>query len=390
MKVVMVGPYPEPGRPVSGGVERVIDTLMQELAGAVDLTLIVPGAASDAVAAHHGVKTIYLKAGRGPGALAYWRVDARRVQRVVAGLKPDLVHLQGVGGVGRHIDVPRILTIHGLAHRDYVTSTRSRPWDRLARHAIGRLLRAVEARARQQIGDVIVINPYVLEALPDVAGLRQFAIANPVDPIFCSALPFGATDRPRRILSVGRIGPRKNTCHAVQLAARLLRGDAAASYAAIGPAKDPAYLRQCQAMAAGGNTGARIEFPGAATKQRLRGELDRSSVLLMTSKQETAPVAIAEAHSRGVAVVAPAAFGIKHMITPGRNGFLLPEGDGDAQVTVLRQALDHDWDRAAIAAEAWTTYGPQAIAARTLKAYDAVLGRNAVHAARASSRRQPD
>ncbi len=110
----------------------------------------------------------------------------------------------------------------------------------------------------------------------------------------------------------------------------------------------------------------------------------------MTSKQETAPVAIAEAHSRGVAVVAPAAFGIKHMITPGRNGFLLPEGDGDAQVTVLRQALDHDWDRAAIAAEAWTTYGPQAIAAQTLKAYDAVLGRNAVHAARASSRRQPD
>jgi glycosyltransferase involved in cell wall biosynthesis len=390
MKVVMIGPYPEPGRPVSGGVERVIDTLMQEFAGLVDLTLIVPGATSDGVAAHHGVRTIYLKAGRGPGALAYWRVDARRVQRVVAGLKPDLVHLQGVGGVGRYIDVPRILTIHGLAHRDYVTSTRARPWERLARHAIRRLLQAVETRARQQIGDVIVINPYVLEALPDVASLRQFAIPNPVDSIFCGAVPSGAAVRPRRILSVGRIGPRKNTCHAVALAARLLQGDAAASYAAVGPAKDPAYLRQCRAVAGGGGAGARIEFPGNATTKRLRRELDRSSVLLVTSKQETAPVAIAEAHSRGVAVVAPFAFGIKHMITPGRNGFLLPEADMDAQVTVLRQALDHDWDRAAIAAEAWTTYSPQVIAAQTLKAYEAVLGRNAGHAAHASSRRRPD
>jgi glycosyltransferase involved in cell wall biosynthesis len=281
--------------------------------------------------------------------------------------------------------VPRILTIHGLAHRDYVTSTRARPWGRLARHAMARLLRAVEARAREQIGDVIVINPYVLEALPDVAGLRQFVIANPVDPIFCGTLPSGAAPRQRRILSVGRIGPRKNTCHAVALAARLLQGDAAASYTAIGPTSDPAYLRQCRAVADSGSARARIEFPGSAAPERLRRELDRSSLLLMTSRQETAPVAIAEAHARGVAVVAPCAFGIKHMITPGRNGFFLPEADIEAQATVLRQALDHQWDRAAIAAEAWATYSPEAIAAQTLKAYRAVLGRNAAHAARTLS-----
>ena len=44
MKVVMVGPYPEPGAQVAGGVERVIDTLLPVLARAVDLTLVVPGA----------------------------------------------------------------------------------------------------------------------------------------------------------------------------------------------------------------------------------------------------------------------------------------------------------------------------------------------------------
>jgi glycosyltransferase involved in cell wall biosynthesis len=386
MKVVMIGPYPEPGRPVSGGVERVIDTLLQELASAVDLTLVVPSAANDAIGAHHGVRTIYLKAGRGPGALAYWRADARRVQRVVAELKPDLVHLQGVSGVGRLIGAPRILTVHGLPHRDYVTSKTAGPGEGLARHAVAHLLRAVEARARRQIGEVIVINPYVIEALPDVAGLRRFAIANPVDPVFSGALTSGDAARLRRILSVGRIGPRKNTGHAVALAARVLKGDAAASYAVVGPADDPAYLRHCRAFAGNGRAAARIKFPGSMTPERLRRELDRSSVLLVCSRQETAPVAIAEAHSRGVAVVAPCAFGIKHMITPGYNGFFLPQGDIDAQAAVLRKALDHPWDRAAIAAEARATYSPTVIAAQTLKAYRAVLGRDAAHAKRSVDR----
>ena len=176
MKLVMVGPYPEPGRQVSGGVERVIDTLLPELADAVDLTLVVPGASHDAETHHHGVRTIYLQRGGGPGALAYWTIDARRLARVVTAMSPDLVHLQGVGGVGRLVSAPRILTIHGIVHRDLLTSTRGQRWNWVARHGIAQVLRMVEARARRQVGNVIVINPYVIEALPDVARLRQFPI----------------------------------------------------------------------------------------------------------------------------------------------------------------------------------------------------------------------
>ena len=386
MKLLMVGPYPEPGRQVSGGVERVIDTLLPELADAVDVTLVVPGASRDAEVYHRGVKTIYLQRGGGPGALAYWTIDARRLARVVAALTPDLVHLQGVGGVGRLISAPRILTIHGIVHRDLITSTRGQRWNWVARHGMAQVLRTVEARARRQVGNVIVINPYVMEALPDVVRLRQYPIPNPIGPAFCGALPAGSEQRPRRIISVGRIGPIKNTIQAVAVAAQVLEGDESASYAAFGPWDNAEYLNRCTAIAQGNCGRPRIEFPGGVPSERLRRELDRSSILLMTSKQDNAPVAIAEAHARGVAVVAPQAFGMKHMINPGRNGFFLPDADINTQVSVLRRALDHDWDRAAIAADAQAIYGPRRIAALTLGAYRDVLGLTTEHAVNSPNR----
>lgn len=386
MKLVMAGPYPEPGKPISGGVERVIDTLLPELARDVHLTLIVPGASRDAEARHHGVKTIYLKRSGGPGALAYWTADAHRLARAVAAIKPDLVHLQGIGGVGRLITAPRILTIHGILHRDLLTSARGQAWGKVARHGMAQVIKSVEARARRQIGSIFVINPYVIEALPDVARLRQFPVPNPVDRTFCEALSSHAPERGRRIVSIGRVGARKNTIRAVALAAELLQSDAHASYKAFGPCENAEYLGQCETIAHGSYVAPRIEFPGAVSPQALKTELDRSSILLVTSNQETAPVAVAEAHARGVAVVAPRAFGLMHMITPGRNGFFLPDDDLNDQVGVLRRALDHDWDRAAIAAHAQAVYGPRRIAARTLQAYCDVLGLSRQRAVDAASR----
>lgn len=374
MKVVMAGPYPEPGRQVSGGVERVIDTLLPELAREVELTLVVPSARCDAETDHQGVRTIYLKRSHAFGSLAYWTADARRLAKAVEAIAPDLVHLQGVAGVGRFILAPRLLTLHGIIHRDFVASARRPGLNKAARYGVSHILRTVEAHARRQIGNVVTISPYAAEILPDIAGLRQFPIPNPIDRVFCGALPAGTSLRPRCILSVGRISPLKNTAQALAIAAETLKKDPFASYAVFGTSPDQAYLSDCEALANRSGVQRQIKFAGPASPERLRAELDRSSVLLITSKQENAPVVIAEAHARGVAVVAPGAFGIKTMITPGENGFFLPESSDIAQgADVLRQALDHDWDRDAIAAQAQSLYSPARIAALTLDAYRQVV-----------------
>ncbi|MCH7629909.1 MULTISPECIES: glycosyltransferase family 4 protein [Novosphingobium] len=373
MKVVMVGDYPEPGKRISGGVERVIDTLLPELARTVDLTLIVPAASQDATCDHRGVRTIYMQRAR-PGSLHYWTSDAVRLARMVENLRPDIVHLQGVAGIGRLVSCPRILTVHGFLHKDMVASARGIGAGLLARHLAGQVIRIVEKRARRRIGHVISINPYVQEALPDIARLERYPIPNPLDPVFVTQDRETCPSRARHIVSVGRIGPRKNTLAVIVAAAKVMRHDPDASLTICGDASDDAYFAKCNDfIAAEGLTG-RIRMAGNLSSSELAALLDRASCLVMASRQETAPMAIAEAQARGVAVVAPKAFGIPYMIEPGVNGLFWPVDDPAAQATMLARALDHAWDRVAIARVARETYGARDVAARTLEAYRAVLG----------------
>jgi len=369
----MVGPYPEPGNQVSGGVERVIDTLLPELAGYVDLILIVPGANLDAESVNHGVRTIYLKRGPGPGAARYWTIDARRLSQVVEKLAPDIVHLQGVAGVGRLVASPQLLTVHGIVHRDILTSSRGKGWGPLVRLGMAQVMRIVEASARRRIGHVITINPYVREALPDIGALRTFSIPNPVDPAFLTPLPDTGRPREHRIISIGRVGPLKNTLGILRIAAAVMRRNASVSLALYGDTVDGEYKNRCLELIRKEGLEGRIAIKGNVTSTELSQALDCSSCLIMASRQESAPMAITEAHARGVAVVAPEAFGIKYMITPGKNGFFLPAEDLETQADVLRRTLDHDWDRAVIALEAWESYSPRNVAVRTLAAYRDVL-----------------
>ena len=368
----MIGPYPEPGARVSGGVERVIDTLLPELAGRLELTLIVPGASRGIESTTCGVRTIYLKRGFGPGVLRYWTSDARRLAGVVERLRPDLIHLQGVAGVGRFIQRPAILTVHGVLHRDLVTVGRGKGWGPIALFAAAQATRAIEARARHQIGNAVIINPYVFEALPDIGQLRTFPIPNPVDPAFLRPLP-SESSRERRILSVGRIGPRKNTLGLISSVAHLMRRDASVTLVVCGPPSETSYYEACLELIRTEGFEDRILLPGNLGATEIARMLDGAACLFMLSEQETAPMAITEAHARGVPVVAPEAFGIKYMITPGKNGFFLPMGDIGAQADVLAAALDHEWDRVAIAREAWNAYSPGYVADSTLAAYRDVM-----------------
>lgn len=373
MKVAIVGPYPFLGGSIAGGVARVIDSLLQELAGHAEVTLIVPNSPADAQGAVHGASVIYLARNKGPGIVTYWTSDARRVAEALAQLKPDIVHYQGGAGVARATpDLTSVVTIHGIGHRDILFAYRGSWRRRLFAHAAAALQKKVERIYRRKIGNVIVINPYVAEELPDITGLRCFPIPNPTDRIFVD-VPMPQDPRPRRIISVGRIGERKQTARAVAIVARTLKQDTQASAVFCGEPQDQAYLERCQQIAFDFGVSDRLSFPGNLPVSELRRALDEASVFLMTSHQETAPVAIAEAQSRGVPVLAPRAFGITSMIDPYVNGMFLLGSDPDQQAALLGQMLAHKWDRAMIREQACATYGPAIVAEQTLTAYRSIL-----------------
>jgi glycosyltransferase involved in cell wall biosynthesis len=375
MKVVMVGPYPEPGGAVSGGVERVIDSLLPHLAERVDLTLVVPGAMSDSTSSKVGVDIHYLKRGLGPGVVRSSTFDAQKLATLIRSLKPDLVHLQASSSVGRFLNAPKIVTIHGIAHHDLLQSNRGGGWGKTMQKGAAALLKWTEHAARKQLDGVIVINPYVREALPDIKSLKQWDIPNPLDSRFISDLEPPSSNRPRRLISVGRITPRKETKRVIELSLNVMNHDPNVELTVCGTPSPAEYGDLCHQIVREHPAGHRVKFLGNLGVEDLLLQLDQASVLLMASSQETAPMAIAEANARGVAVVAPEAFGITHMITPGLNGRFLPLGDIEEQTQTVLGALDQDWQRSAIAAQAVAAYQPERIAEATVAAYRKVLAR---------------
>jgi glycosyltransferase involved in cell wall biosynthesis len=369
----MVGDLPLPGESAVGGVAAAVAAVAGPLARLVDLTIVVPGASQDREAMFDGVPVRYLAAARGPGVLRYWSLDAARVARDVAALDPDLVHIQGAAGLGLRLTVPTIVTVHGIAHLNARHKLLAAPLGWLAAPLVAGFVARIERYARRRAGNIVLLNQYVEEELPDIRGLRRVLIPNPVHPDFLGGYGTGAS-RGFRLLAVGRVEAAKGVRDAITLLAHLARMIPDVQLAFAGPCPDPSFLNECNEQITTLGVGDRIEFLGRCDRRRLIAEYDRSSCLVMLSRQETAPVVVSEALCRGLPVAAVDRFGLREMVRDGTNGVLLSSTVPESQAQALVSALvDGRLDRRAIAADAASRYAPEVVAAQLADFYRTIL-----------------
>jgi glycosyltransferase involved in cell wall biosynthesis len=379
MKIAMVGPFAPPGEKPRGGVEAVADVMVRELPRlGIDLTYIAAASEVEGEEAIGSAKIVHLKRVARPGFLAYWTLDAVRVARALDKLKPDLVHYQGSCAFNQYADEPAVVTIHGIPMGDQ-TARLGHTWiGRATAGARGHLIDVVERRARTKIGHTIVINDYVLEALPDVANLDPVQIPNPIDERMLSLPPL-ATREPGAILMPAAISFVKQQMTALRMIPEIVRARPDAKLLLAGSVHEPSYAAECRAFIEQKGLADRVEFLGHLDRPGLIRAYDRASVILLCSLRENAPMVIAEANARGAAAVGPADFGLKYMIREGANGAFLPPTDVgiEAAAAAVVAALEHPWDRAAISAAAAAEYAPQAITVRTAEHYRRLIERAA-------------
>ena len=369
LKVVIVGPYPKPGEPLAGGTERVIDCLLGTLPKMIDLSLIVPGADIDLQDTRNGLKIYYLRKRSLPGFLRYWRQDARAVAHQIEAIGPDLVHVHSGSGSSRFITRPTIITVHGMLGRDIVEKNRGNIYRIAIARAIGLFVSTIEKRYRRRAKNAIVISPYMKEALPDLNNIKTFDIPNPVAPEFLISERPNNKNRERHLVAVQRIGPLKNTLGMVKAAVYALKQDTEARLTICGQVGDNSHYRACLEVVRGSGLEDRIVFAGHKTTDEIIHLLDSARCYITMSRQETAPMAVAEALCRGTAVLGPNNFGFPHMIEQGRNGFLWPQEDLKGQAALILSALNYEWDHDGIMQEAREKYGVEEIGERTYKAY---------------------
>jgi alpha-1,6-mannosyltransferase len=139
-----------------------------------------------------------------------------------------------------------------------------------------------------------------------------------------------------RLLSLGRLEPRKRPELAVETLAALRRGGVDASLVIAG---DGPLLRQLVARVAARRLGDRVKFVGRVTEEQKWRLYDSADVLLFGSTLEGFGLVVAEAQSRGVPVVAAAGTATSEVLDPGRSG-LLAAAEADAFAARVRELCD--------------------------------------------------
>jgi glycosyltransferase involved in cell wall biosynthesis len=354
-----------------------VQVLRRKLAQRVDVvSLVVPGSPMALRHSDEYGDITYLKRPIGPGFLTYWSWGSIAAYREIQRLSPDIVHVQGMAGDAMlwpargSAQFPMVFTAHGVPEIDVVYTAGKDLLRRLTVPIRAAVLGAVERQSRKRFDEVIAINNYVLEAMPDVAALRYHLIPNPVDEVFCTAPQSEkASGQGYDLLQVGVISPLKNLMASIAIVRELLRRGEKVRLHVIGPVVDAEYYKRCKDEIARSKLEAAIVFCGNLMPSEVARWMDRADALLLVSKQEMAPMVVSEAHCRGLPVAAPRAFGLLSMVKEGLNGTFLDGADPAADADKVSELLARTVDRAAIQEDAFSRYELGRIVDHTIGVY---------------------
>jgi len=405
LRVALLGEYPVREDAIhGGGVQSVTHVLAHALARRADIECHVVCATRNPTEPYRQVGALHVHfLPRLPlPRLATCRAhDAPRLVRAVRALAPDIVHGQGQdrhGLAAVRSGRPAVVTPHGVI---FVESAL------LRRHALdvpGMLRKTLLDRTEREIfrraTDMIVISRYLTSIYGALLTARAHYIENPIEERF-----FRIERRPERgrLLFAGTVVPRKRVGDLVAAVALLKahgqgaqarRGSTEAPHGGttgrpgspwleklqlriVGPLVDPVSEAQVRDLVARHHLGDTVVLTGGVAQETLLDEYARAELLVLSSREETAPQIIAQAMACGLPTVSSAAGGVPHMVRDGETALLFPVGDVGACAEQVRRLLADDARRGAmsarIAEEARERFHPDAVAAKTVEVYRQVL-----------------
>jgi len=296
--------------------------------------------------------------------------NIKRVSQQLRELSPEIVNgnLAIYAVAGLRAGLPTVFTVHGVIHREAQVFTK--PLDRIRYQ----LYMKYDREAITGVRHVIATSPYVVKEYQARTDAKFHVIDNCIDERF-----FSVTNReePDRLLFGGVIYDRKNVLGLLEIARRLLETRPNLRLRVAGKVLDEAYYQQCLAFVNEHGLERNVDFLGQSTVEMMMEELSLATMLLLPSKQETAPLIISEALSAGKPVVASTAGGIENLVRDGETGCVADWRDNDRFVECIDRLLGDDALRArmgqAAREEAVRRFSKEAVAAQTVKVYEEAL-----------------
>jgi glycosyltransferase involved in cell wall biosynthesis len=192
---------------------------------------------------------------------------------------------------------------------------------------------------------------------------------HPVDRV-AARQKYGLPQDAKVLVSVGALVPRKGMHRVIEVMPALIGQHPDLHYLIVGGGSPEGDNRtELTAQVAQLGLGERVHFLGALPPDELKWPLSAADVFVLATRNEGWANVFLEAMACGLPVVTTDVGGNTEVVCRAELGSIVPFGDGAALQQALDNALDKDWDRAAILdyarANQWDTRVTQLLCALT-------------------------
>jgi glycosyltransferase involved in cell wall biosynthesis len=230
----------------------------------------------------------------------------------------------------------------------------------------------LEKLCLRRTGGVVCITRYTRELVQPFA-TRTWLLPNAVDSRYFGVESRVDATKPPILLVVGLICPRKNQNFLIESLDPLAR-EKAIELRFLGSASEQndygaAFLKRVRDRPW-------CSHAGFVSRDGLKEELEKASMLLLPSLEDNCPMVVLEAMAGGVPVIAANVGGVPDLLDDGRTGLMVDPEDAESIQGAVRRALDSPESMKGMARtakeEAQKRFHPRVIAAKHAEIYEEV------------------
>jgi len=184
---------------------------------------------------------------------------------------------------------------------------------------------------------------------------------------------FGLLDDAKVLISVGGLVERKGMHRVIDVMSALIKFHPNLHYLIVGGASPEGNNRaELTAQVARLGLADRVHFLGALPSDELKWPLSASDVFVLATRNEGWANVFLEAMACGLPVISTDVGGNAEVVCRLELGTIIPFGDSTALKQALDEALNKDWDRAAIRDYAQANHWDKRVA-QLLRAFDGLM-----------------
>lgn len=230
------------------------------------------------------------------------------------------------------LHLPQIVTIHGIPFSEAKQKINIK--DKIVYYTNGIVELLLCPR------NIIHISKYSVAKSRQKNNKYYTIIPNAVSPDFFK-IPF-KNKTSNKLLYIGSIEANKNLLFILQALKVLVEKHLFFSLEVLGGFTDDVYKKEVLTFIKTNQLEEHITLYGWQSQQKLQEVLAQSDILIVSSKQETLPMVIAEAMSAGKVVVCSTVGGISEMVKHGEDGFLFDTSSINNALGILENLYNND------------------------------------------------